>query len=160
MVVSLTPEDILGAPRGVEVVEVSPRSLRLQVEAIVRREVQVLPRIEGTPGPGFAVRQVRPEPRSVQIAGPRSEVTRVHQVYTMPVSVEGRTATFATRAGLEPIGQQVQFVNEGSIQMSIDIGPRKAGEGREPLGHGSAVAGAAGGAGAAWGPHVAAARGA
>ncbi len=132
--VPLVPSDVLGLPRGVEVVEISPRSLRLQAEAIVRRDVAILPRIEGTPGPGFVVRQVRLEPRAVQIAGPRSEVRRVQQAYTLPVSVEGRTAAFSARAALEPIGQQVQFVSGAPIHVSIDIGPRRAGEGRDDMG--------------------------
>lgn len=132
--VSLAPGDVLGIPRGVEVVEISPRSLQLQMEAIVRRDVQILPLIEGTPGAGFVVRQIRLEPDAVQIAGPRSEVGRIQQAYTLPVSVEGRTATFSVRAALEPVGQQVQFVDEGPIRVSVDIGPRQSSESRGGIG--------------------------
>jgi hypothetical protein len=137
-VVPLGPGDILGAPRGVDVVEVSPRSLRLQVEALVQREVQIQPRIEGDPRPGFVVRQVQLEPRAVKIAGPRSEVRRIAEAYTMPVSVEGRAGGFSARTALEPIGQQVKFVNEAPVRVSIDIAPRKAGEGRGDPGPGRA----------------------
>jgi hypothetical protein len=137
-VVPLGPGDILGAPRGVEVVEVSPRSFRLQVEALVQREVQIQPRLEGDPQPGFVVRQVQLEPRAVKIAGPRSEVRGVAEAYTMPVSVEGRAAGFSARTALEPIGQQVRFVHEGPVRVSIDIAPRKSGEGRGDGGAGRA----------------------
>ena len=133
-VVSLAPADVLGLPRGVEVVEISPRSLRLQAEVIVRRDVEIRPRIEGTPGPGFVVRRVRLDPGAVQIAGPRSEVGRIVRAYTLPVSVEGRTASFSARAALEPMGQQVQFVNGMPIHVSVDIGPGQSGEGRDDRG--------------------------
>ena len=123
----LAPGDILGAPRGVRVVEVSPRSLRLQVEAIVQREVRVEPRIEGEPRPGFVVRRVHFEPRAVRIAGPRSEVRGIVQAYTLPVSIEGRSGVFSARAALEPVGQQVKFLDESPIRVSIDIGPRRSG---------------------------------
>jgi hypothetical protein len=129
-VVPLGPGDILGTPRGVEVVEVSPRSLRLQVEALVQREVQIQPRIEGDPRPGFVVRRIQLEPRAVRIAGPRSEIRGVAEAYTLPVSVEGRAGGFLARTTLEPIGQQVKFVNEAPVRVSIDIAPRKSGEGR------------------------------
>lgn len=128
--VPLAPGDILGVSRGLEVVEVSPRSLRVEAEAMVRRDVQVMARIEGTPGRGFVVRQVRLEPEAVQIAGPRSEVRKVLQAYTLPVSVEGRTEAFSARAALEPIGRAVQFVNEGPIRVNIDIGPPERRESR------------------------------
>jgi YbbR-like protein len=130
LVVPVAPADILGAPRGVEVVDISPQSFRLQLEAIVRREVQVQPRIEGAPGPGFVVRTVRFDPRAVKIEGPRSEVRAVVQAYTLPVSVEGRTRGFSARTALEPAGRQVQYVDEAPIQVSIDIGPRRSGENR------------------------------
>lgn len=137
-VVPLGPGDILGAPRGVEVVEVSPRSLRLQVEAIVQRQVTIQPRIEGDPRPGFVVRRIQLEPRAVKIAGPRSEVRGITEAYTMPISVEGRAEGFSARTALEPIGQQVKFANEAPIRVSIDIGPRRSGEGRGDIGSGRA----------------------
>jgi hypothetical protein len=137
-VIALGPGDILGAPRGVEVVEVSPRSLRLQVEAVMQREVQIQPRIEGDPRPGFMVRRVQLEPRAVKIAGPRSEVRGIAEAYTMPVSVEGRAGGFSARTALEPIGQQVKFVNEAPVRVSIDIAPRKGGEGSGDMGSGRA----------------------
>ncbi len=133
-VIPLAAADVLGAPGGVEVVEVSPRSLRLQLEAIVQREVQVQPRIEGDPRPGFVVRGVQFEPRAVKIAGPRSEVRGITQAFTVPVSVAGRSQAFAARAALEPVGQQVKFVNEAPVRVSIDIGPRRSSEGRGDVG--------------------------
>ena len=133
-VIPLAAADILGAPRGVEVVEVSPRSLRLQVDAVVQREVQVQPRIEGDPRPGFVVRRVQFEPHAVKIAGPRSEVRGNTQAFTLPVSVAGRSEGFSARTALEPVGQQVKFVNEGPIRVSIDIGPRRRSEGRGDIG--------------------------
>lgn len=126
-VVPLAPSDVLGAPRGVEVVEVSPRSLRLQVEAITEREVRVQPRIEGEPRPGFVVRGIQYEPHAVRIAGPRSEVRGITQATTVPVSVDGRARGFSARTALEPVGQQVKFVDEPPVRVSIDIGPRRSG---------------------------------
>ncbi len=133
-VIALAPGDILGAPRGVEVVEVSPRSFRLQVEALVQREVRVQPRIEGDPRPGFVVRGIRFEPRAVKIAGPRGEVRGITQAHTVPVSVAGRAEGFSTQTALEPVGQQVKFVDETPIRVSIDIGPRGSREGRGDMG--------------------------
>lgn len=127
-VIPLAPGDILGAPRGVEVVEVSPRTLRLQVEAIVERDVQVEPRLEGDPRPGFVVRRIQFEPHAVKIAGPRSEVRGITQAYTQPISIEGRSAGFSARTALEPVGEQVKFIRDVPIRVSIDIAPRRGGD--------------------------------
>ncbi len=123
----LLPADIRGVPRGVEVLEVSPRSLRLRLEARLQRDVEVAPRIEGTPAEGFVVRRVQVEPRTVRVEGPRGEVRAVSRAYTLPVSVEGRMQGFATRTTLEPAEGQMRFLNDGHIRVSVEIGPGRSG---------------------------------
>jgi YbbR domain-containing protein len=125
--VVLSPAEVVGVPRGLEVVEVTPRSLRLQVEAVVEREVPVQARLEGSPGPGLVVQDVRCEPRVVRIVGPRSEVRGIPLVFTAPVSVQGRTQGFAARADLEPPGRQVRLVKPAPVQVIVDIARRRAG---------------------------------
>lgn len=127
LVLRLSPGDILGVPRGVEVVEVTPRSVRLDAEAVVRRGVPVEARLEGAPGPGYVVRRVRLDPPAVEIAGPRTEVGRVRRAYTVPISIGGRIQTFSAPAALEPVGHQVRVLHEMPIQVSVDIGPGRPG---------------------------------
>ncbi len=123
----LAPSDLRGLPRSVEVVEVSPRSLRLRVEARLEREVEVAPRIEGTPGHGFVVRRVRAEPRTVRIEGPRTEVRAITRAFTLPVNVEGRTQGFATRTTLEPVNGQMRILDDAPIRVSVEIAPGRSG---------------------------------
>jgi hypothetical protein len=120
----LSPSEIRGLPRGVEVVEVSPRSLRLRLEARLERVVEVAPRIEGTPG---LVRRAVAEPRTVRVEGPRTEVRALARAFTLPVNVDGRTEGFAARTALEPADGQVRFVDEAPIRVSVDIGPQPPG---------------------------------
>ena len=123
--VPLSPSDIRGLPTGVEVAEVSPRSLRLRLEARLEREVEVAPRIEGTPGLGFVVRGAVAEPRTVRVEGPRTEVRALARAFTLPVNVDGRTQGFAARTALEPVDGQVRFVGEAPIRVSVEIGPQR-----------------------------------
>jgi len=123
----LAASEIRGLPRGVGVVEVSPRSLRLRLEARLEREVEVAPRLEGTPGPGYAVRRVLADPRTVRVAGPRTEVRALARAFTLPVNVDGRTQGFAARTALEPVDGQMRFVDEAPIRVSVEIGPERPG---------------------------------
>ena len=126
-ILSLSPADVQNPPRGLEVLEVSPRTLRVQTEALVERDVPVQARLEGAPAPGFAVRAVRCSPATVRIAGPRSEVRAVEQAFTAPVSVAGRSGAFGAQASLEPLGRELQYVNAPSVSVAVEIARREPG---------------------------------
>jgi len=121
----IRPEAIR-VPRGIEVVEVTPHRVRVVLEAIVVREVEVSPRIEGAPAKGFVLKRVTSSPARVRMAGPKSELRRLARVYTLPISLEGQTASFSTRAMLEPTGRQVRTLDDTPIIVGVEIGLKKS----------------------------------
>ena len=108
-------------PRGVEVLQVSPSRVRLVLEPVAEREVRVAARMEGTPAEGHYFKRVSVRPERVRVVGPRSEVSRVNQVYTSAVSVEGRARDFAARTSLEPVGKSVKLNGENSVRVLVEI---------------------------------------
>lgn len=119
-------EDMVRVPRGIQVVEVSPRRVRVVLEAAAEREVEVSPYVEGNPPNGFMVRRVTSIPSHVRMVGPTSEVRRLTRVRTLPVSLAGRTASFSTRVLLEPVGRQVRLESNVPITVEVEIGEQKS----------------------------------
>lgn len=119
--VALRPEEI-DVPRGVEVLQASPRWVRLVLESVAEREVRVAARVEGTPAAGHYFKRAYARPDRVRVIGPRSEVSRVARVYTSAISIEGRSGDFAVKTSLEPIGKSVKVEGADSIQVSVEIG--------------------------------------
>ena len=119
-------EESIRVPRGIEVVDVSPRRMRVVVEPAAEREVEISPRVEGRPPEGYIVRQVTSVPLQVRLVGPESELRRITRVRTLPISVAGRTASFSTRALLEPVGRQVRVEDDTPIVVEVQIEPRKS----------------------------------
>lgn len=119
-------EELVGVPRGTEVVEVSPRRVRVVLERAVEREVEISPRVEGSPPEGYIVRRVTSTPPRVRMIGPTSELMRVTRVRTLPISVTGQTVSFETRVLLEPVGRLVRVENSGAIVVQIDIEEKKS----------------------------------
>jgi hypothetical protein len=124
-VIQLRPEGIR-VPRGIEIVDVNPRKVRVVLDAMVERELEVSPRIEGTPAKGFVVKRVTSNPARIRMAGPKSELRRLARVYTLPISLEGHSASFTTRAMLEPPGRQIRTLEEVSILVAVEIASRKS----------------------------------
>lgn len=124
-IISVRPE-MVRAPRGIEVVEVAPHRVRVILDAIVEREVEVSPRMEGAPPKGFVVKRVTPSPPRVRMAGPRSDLRRLSRIYTVPINLDGHNASFSTRAMLEPVGRQVRALDDTPIIVAVEIGMQKS----------------------------------
>ncbi len=119
--VDVRPEEI-EVPRGVEVLQASPRWVRLTLELVAEREVRVSAKVEGRPAAGHYLKRAYANPDHVRVVGPKSEVSRVAKVYTSAISIEGRSHDFAVRTSLEPIGKSVKVEGADSVQVSVEIG--------------------------------------
>jgi YbbR domain-containing protein len=119
-------QDEVRVPRGIEVIEVNPHRVRLVLDAIVEREVEVSPRVQGALGKSFVLKRVTPSPPRIRMAGPKSELQRLSRVYTTPISLEGQTTSFSTRVMLEPVGRQVRTLDDIPIIVGVEIGARRS----------------------------------
>ena len=115
--------DEVRAPYGVEVSQVVPATLSLELERSARRTVPVVPAIEGDPAPGFVVGRVTAEPESVEIVGPESRVRQVAEATTEPVSVKDATARVRDGVTIGVVDSSVRLVQARTAQVVIDILP-------------------------------------
>lgn len=81
--------DEVRAPYGVEVSQVVPGTLAIELEKSAKRIVPIVPPLDGDPAPGYVVGRITSEPSTVEIAGPESRVRRLAEAITEPVSVAG-----------------------------------------------------------------------
>jgi YbbR domain-containing protein len=122
-ILSITP-DAVSVPRGIEVVGVEPRRVRVVLDGSAEREVEVFARLEGAPASGFAVRGVVVTPERVWVVGPRSAVSRLRRLPTTAIRLDDQKASFTALAMLEPPGRQVRLLHETSITVSVEIVPK------------------------------------
>lgn len=81
--------DEVRAPYGVEVAQVVPGTLALELERSGRRTIPVVPALEGEPAPGFVTGKVTSDPATVEVAGPESRLRQLTGATTEPVEVTG-----------------------------------------------------------------------
>ena len=80
----LQSEDVR-APYGVEVAQVAPGTLAVDLETSGRRTVPIVPALDGEPAPGFVIGRVTSDPPTVEVVGPDS---RLKQLTDATVTVE------------------------------------------------------------------------
>jgi len=115
--------DEVRAPFGVEVAQVVPATLGLELEKSARRKVPVMPAIEGEPTPGFVVGSYVADPATVEIVGPDSHVRQVAEATTEPVSVKDARARIHDKVTIGVVDASVRLVQAQSANVTVEIWP-------------------------------------
>ncbi|PWB81599.1 MAG: hypothetical protein C3F08_01520 [Candidatus Methylomirabilota bacterium] len=113
--------DQVDVPRGVEVVQVSPKWIRLVLESVTDRVVRVAARVEGHPATGYYLKRALAHPDRVRLVGPKSEINRLERVYTSAINIEGRSRDFGAMTALEPVGKSIRVEGPALVQVSVEI---------------------------------------
>ncbi len=114
---------LMDLPRGAQVVSRSPASLEVTLERKSTRAVKVRPDLEGEPGPGFQLGEVRVDPPRLRIAGARSEVLRLSEVLTETIDLTGATAPLERKARVLPGGLHVWLDGADEVTVRVDVVP-------------------------------------
>jgi len=133
--VVLAPRLVGGVPRDVEVVQIEPGRLKLSLVRKVRREVQVVPTIAGSPPRGYAFYRALASPDALQVEGPESRMGPSTRVRTDPISVLNRRESFVVRvaAVLDSSDLTVADVRPLDVRVFVDLAPVEVTIGRVPV---------------------------
>lgn len=118
--VSITPSDIR-TPFGVSVQTVEPNRVRVDLEQRVRGTRVVEPVLEGSPAPGYEIRERIAEPATVTVVGARPRVEALDNVSTEVVSVTGLRETISRTVSVLTEDPLVRVEGDGQVQLTIHI---------------------------------------
>ena len=115
--------DEVRAPFGVEVAQVVPATVALDLEKSARRRVPVVPATEGDPAPGYVVGRITVTPANVEIVGPDSRVRQIAEATTEPVSIKDATAQVRDGVTIGVVDASVRLVQPQNAQVTVEIWP-------------------------------------
>jgi len=96
---TLSPENV-NLPRTVEVTNIDPQTIGLTIERQFKKTVSVQPSIEGLPEKGFVILEIKVDPEMLILEGPRSIVSRINNVKTEPIDINGLNRDLQYKAKL------------------------------------------------------------
>jgi YbbR domain-containing protein len=123
-VVNLRTDQVEGAPLGIEVTDVEPRTLTVTIEQMSTAPLTVVAVVEGEPAPGFAIGQVTVEPAHVLIAGPINRLKANPSIATEPVSVAGATSTVTRTVNLALSDPELRLTDIRQVRVVVPISRR------------------------------------
>jgi YbbR domain-containing protein len=117
------PNDAVRSPFGVEVAQVAPATLALELEKSARRRIPVVPALEGDPAPGFVVGRITADPATVEIVGPDSRVRQVAEATTEPVSVKDARVRVRDGVTVGVVDPSVRLTQALRAEVTVEIWP-------------------------------------
>jgi YbbR domain-containing protein len=118
----IRPEEVR-SPYGVEVAQVIPGTLGIELERLARRVVPVIAPTEGDPAAGFVVGPITAEPATVEIAGPESRVKKLANATTEPITVTGARENVRDVVAVGLIDSAVRLVKPQDVTVIVEVLP-------------------------------------
>jgi len=115
--------DEVRAPYGVDVAQVIPGTLAVDVEKSGRRTVPVVPALDGEPAPGFVIGRVTSEPPTVEVAGPESRLKQLTGATTEPVQVTGSRVRVHDIVTVGITDSAVRLVQPQNAVINVEVLP-------------------------------------
>ncbi len=112
--------DTLPLPKGVEVLRVQPRFVEIELEQLIRKRLPVKPVIVGKPAHDFKLGAVYVEPAYVVISGPKSQVSPLKDIKTLPVDIKNATARVVKKTGLVAEGSHLN-IEPALVEVRVEI---------------------------------------
>jgi YbbR domain-containing protein len=115
--------DQVRVPFGVEVAQVVPATVAIELERSGRRVVPVVPAVEGQPAPGFVAGRVTSDPATVEVVGPESHLRQVASATTETVSIDGASQTVKDVVTVGVMDASLRLSEPRSSAVQIEILP-------------------------------------
>lgn len=110
-------------PYGVEVTQVVPATVALELERSATRVIPIVPALEGDPAPGFVVGRVTSDPPSVSVIGPESRVRQLSEATTEAVVVTGSRGRMRDSVTVGVADSAVRLVEPVTANVVVDVWP-------------------------------------
>ena len=118
--VRLSPDDIR-RPSGVAVAYLSPSEVKVKLEPLVRKTLRLRPVLRGTPAAGYRVGKISTSPSRITVEGPASMMSRLDNLQTLPIDIQGARADVTVEPKIDYEGMQVKIIEKKiSVRISLE----------------------------------------
>jgi YbbR domain-containing protein len=115
--------DEVQTPFGIEVSQVVPSTVPLELEQSGSRSVRIVPAIEGMPAPGYVRGKISVEPATVDVIGPESRLKQLQSATTEPVSVDNASRSIVDVVTVGVPDSALRLREPRSATVSIEVLP-------------------------------------
>jgi YbbR domain-containing protein len=117
----IQPEHIT-LPRGLRVSMMSPASIMLRFERLIRKTLLIEAILVGKPSEGFKITGVWVDPPAVEIVGAQNELKRLKKIFTEEIDISGLKKDSTKKAALSLGKLHIKSVSSQEVKVNIKCG--------------------------------------
>lgn len=104
-------------------IDIEPRTIRVTVEPLVEKDLDIFPRLAGDLPQGYEMYEWRLSPSHVRVVAAASHIEEVKQVSTETVNIAGKTEPFSQQVAIDTGSPNVSTVEENpKVMLTLNIG--------------------------------------
>lgn len=120
----LSPAELSSVDNAnVNVQDIQPRIIVVQMDNLAQRRVQVTPRVTVRPDSGYSQFGLALAPSSVTVRGPAGLVGGIESVPTLPLELTGLAGPVRQSVPLDTSGMGMVRVSPAQVEVAVDVGP-------------------------------------
>jgi YbbR domain-containing protein len=124
-VLRLADKAVISLPQGVKIDGFQPSAVPVRLEAIVDRQLQVEPKLEGKAADGFEVYDLKPVKQTVLVRGPASRVYALQSARTESIWLSGNKESFEAQNVAIDISDPKVDLLDPVVNVEVQIGPKR-----------------------------------
>lgn len=108
-------------PFNLKVVRISPPSIKIRLDNIITKTVEIRPTIVGKPAPGFVLSRIEVYPSFIKAEGARKMIDPLRFLSTEPVDITGAYKNFTQKGRINTAGKNIRVQEKDEIKIKVFI---------------------------------------
>lgn len=111
----------INVPMDAKVSKVSPSTIKVRLEKLLKRDIEVEAHIIGKPAPGFKIRSLEVTPSTIRIEGLKKELENIKTLKTEPIDISGTKENISQIVKINTTGRNIRNINREEVKVNINI---------------------------------------
>ncbi len=107
-------------PLRMEVVDVKPSSLKINIDKLATKEVRILPSVIGDVNTGYKVESITLKPNVAKITGAANVLQHMENISTMQINLSNRSENFALNVSMKDYGG-VTKIEPDTVEVRVKL---------------------------------------
>jgi YbbR domain-containing protein len=113
--------DNFALPKTVKITQISPSSIKVELDHVTGKVVRIKALVKGEPAPGYRVARIVVDPPSIKLRGARSQLAELKEVSTEEIDISGQRETLKAEVGLRLADLRLKDEVKGTVKVIVVV---------------------------------------
>jgi YbbR domain-containing protein len=108
-------------PKTLKITQISPSSIKVELDLVMGKVVRVKALVKGEPAPGYRVTKIIVDPPSIKLRGARSHLAELKEVSTEEIDISGLRETLKREVALRLADLRLKEGIKGRVKVIVVV---------------------------------------